>query len=118
MKTFIEINNLKLYAFHGVLEQEHSVGNTYRVDCQIEADLSRAMQSDQVVDTINYAEVVDIIQAEMRQPSQLLERVAGRIIEQLTHRWTNIEHIDLRLSKQRPPIAGADVESCSFRVQY
>ncbi|MCR5395686.1 MAG: dihydroneopterin aldolase [Bacteroidales bacterium] len=116
MKTIITVNNLRIYAFHGVLDQEHSVGNEYRIDCSIEADVSRAMQTDQVTDTISYAEVIELIQREMHQPSALLEHVAGRIISALQQRWPDIAHIDLNLSKVKPPVAGADVESCSFRV--
>ena len=117
MNTFIKINKLSIYAFHGVLELERSVGNSYWVDCELEVDLTQAMQSDDVHDTINYAEVVEVIQQEMHIPSKLLEHVAGRIIQALQQRWPSIRHIDLTIAKQRPPIPNADIESCAVRVQ-
>ena len=116
MQTTICINNLHLYAFHGVLEQEHSVGNDYRIDCQITVDFSQAMRTDDVCDTINYAEVVQVITEAMKQPSRLLEHVAGRIIDSLQQRWPHIQHIDLCINKMKPPIANADIESCGVRV--
>ena len=116
MKTIISINKLRIYAFHGVLDLEHSVGNEYQIDCQIEADLNKAMQSDQMSDTINYAEVVEVIKREMIIPSTLLEHVSGRIFEKFQKQWPNIIHIDLTISKITPPISGANIESCSFRA--
>lgn len=117
MSTFIKINKLSIYAFHGVLELEHSVGNSYLVDCELEVDFTQAMQSDDVHDTINYAEVVEVIQAQMKQPSHLLEHVAGRIIHAIQTRWPNVLHIDLTIAKQRPPIPNADIESCAVMVK-
>ena len=116
MITKIEINNLKLQAFHGVLPQEHIVGNTYSIDISITTDLSKAMYSDNIEDTINYAEVAEIIKEEMNIPSQLLEHVAGRIISHLQHHWGNkILGIDLKILKLSPPIS-LDIESCSVHV--
>jgi dihydroneopterin aldolase len=116
METTICINHLQLYAFHGVLQQEHSVGNHYNIDCKITVDVSRAMQTDEVADTINYAEAVEMISDIMKRPAHLLEFVAGRIIDALQERWPNIQHIDLCINKENPPIAHADVESCGIRV--
>ena len=117
MKTFIKINNLSVYAFHGVLDLERSVGNSYIIDCQLEVNVDKAIQSDQDEDTVNYAEVVEVIQTEMKQPSRLLEHVAGRIINAIQARWDNVLHIDLTIAKQCPPIPNAAIQSCSVRIE-
>ena len=117
METYIEINNLRMHAFHGVLNLERSVGNDYRVDCTVAGNENRAAESDLVTDTINYADVVNVIQREMEQPSDLLEHVAARIMEHLHDQWPVIAHIDLRIEKKRPPIVGADVEGCAVRMK-
>lgn len=103
---------MKFYAYHGVLEQERRVGNTFVVDLTLTAPLEKAVQSDQLEDTINYAEVYELTKQEMNIPSQLLEHVAGRICRALRHHFPQIEQIEIRVSKLNPPFGG-DVHSVS-----
>ena len=103
---------MKFYAYHGVLEQERRVGNTFVVDLTLTAPLGKAVQSDQLEDTINYAEVYELTKQEMNIPSQLLEHVAGRICRALRHHFPQIEQIEIRVSKLNPPFGG-DVHSAS-----
>ncbi len=116
MKNIIEIKNLKLQAFHGVLPQEHIVGNLYSIDLSLTTDFSKAMDNDSLDDTISYADVAETVKQEMEIPSQLLEHVGGRIVKHLKEKWGNkIECIDLRIAKLSPPI-GLDIENCSVRI--
>ena len=79
-KSTIEINDVRLYAFHGVLEQERQVGGEYSVSICVDYNIEQATLSDNVNDTLNYALLLDIIKREMAIPSNLLEHVAGRIV--------------------------------------
>lgn len=116
MKNIIEINNIKLQAFHGVLPQERIVGNLYRVDLSITTDFADAMATDQLSDTISYADAAEIVKEEMLIPSQLLELVAGRIVAHLQEKWGDrIKGIDLRIAKIAPPIS-MDIESCAVHL--
>ena len=112
MTTKITLQAMKFYAYHGVLEQERRVGNTFVVDLTLSAPLEKAVQSDQLEDTINYAEVYELTKQEMNIPSQLLEHVAGRICRALRHHFPQIEQIEIRVSKLNPPFGG-DVHSAS-----
>ncbi|MCF2660139.1 dihydroneopterin aldolase [Parabacteroides distasonis] len=112
MTTKITLQTMKFYAYHGVLEQERRVGNTFVVDLTLTAPLEKAVQSDQLEDTINYAEVYELTKQEMNIPSQLLEHVAGRICRALRHHFPQIEQIEIRVSKLNPPFGG-DVHSAS-----
>ena len=112
MTTKITLQATKLYAYHGVLEQERRVGNTFVVDLTLTAPLEKAVQSNQLEDTINYAEVYELTKQEMNIPSQLLEHVAGRICRALRHHFPQIEQIEIRVSKLNPPFGG-DVHSAS-----
>ncbi|MDO4496453.1 MAG: dihydroneopterin aldolase [Bacteroidales bacterium] len=116
MQTFIEIQNLRIHAFHGVLPQERIVGNMYQIDCIISTDYTKAMQSDALDDTISYADIVSIIEQEMATPSNLLEHVAGRIGKAIHNAYINrIEKIDLKIAKIKPPIQ-ADIHACAIHV--
>ena len=115
MKSYILLENLRFYAYHGVTPQETTVGNEYTVSLRLKTDIARAMESDDVTDTVNYAEIYQTVKEEMDIPSKLLEHVAGRIIRRLLDNFPTIEHIDLKLSKRNPPM-GADIETAGVEV--
>lgn len=113
--SFILLENVRFHAFHGVLPQERKVGNDYRVNLRIKYDISQAMKSDDVNDTLNYAEVYQLLSQEMCVPSALLERVAGRIGDRLFRRFPKIEEIHLSIIKENPPM-GADSDGAGIEV--
>ena len=110
MNSIIELKNIRFFAYHGVLPQERVVGNEFMVNVRLEADLSKACQSDNVDDTINYAEVYECVKTEMSRPSKLLENVAFRILQSIKDTFPRITALEVRLAKLSPPIQG-DVES-------
>lgn len=81
------MQDLKFHAFHGVLPQERKTGNDYLVSLRIKYDVTNALTSDDVNDTLNYAEVYQLVSQEMSVPSQLIERVGGRIGDRLFRRF-------------------------------
>ena len=113
MTTEVFIDRMHVYAHHGVMEQEKVVGAWFTVSLSVACDFSDAMQSDNLSQTISYADLCDVVTKEMAVPSRLLEHVAGRIVQALRRRWPQVEHLDLRISKDNPPmsasVAGAGV---------
>lgn len=97
---------MTFHAYHGLLEQERLVGNTYTVDLKIHADFSRAALSDNVEDTVNYASVYEVVKQEMRTPSNLIEHVARRIVRQVHAAFPLVERVEIRLAKKNPPFGG------------
>ena len=85
-ESCIYINNLRLYAYHGVLPQERRVGGWFTVSLRVGYDWNLAAKTDEVADTLNYADLYALVDREMAVPSRLLEHVAGRIVTSLkTH---------------------------------
>lgn len=113
MTTSIELRTMTFYAYHGVAPQETRVGNTFVVNLKLTAPLEKAMWSDDLDDTINYAAVYGIVKAEMAIPSKLLEHVAGRILKALKAGFPQITEVELVLSKLNPPFGG-DIHSASI----
>lgn len=105
--SYILLQGLRFHARIGVGEQERVVGNEYVVDLRIGYPFAKAMESDDVADTLSYAAVFDIVKAVMSQPAQLLESVAGTIVTTLCKAFPLISSIDLKLVKLNPPM-GAD----------
>ena len=100
MRTSITLDNLRFRARHGVMEQERAVGNTFVVAFE------EAMLTDNLEATLNYAEVYEVVKAEMGVPSRLLEHVAGRIRSGLLKKFPEITGGYIRIEKTRAPIAG------------
>lgn len=74
-ESYIYINDIRLHALHGVLPQEQLTGNDYIVNIRIGYDIKKAFETDDVADTLNYAEVYNIVKEEMGVPSKLIEHV-------------------------------------------
>ena len=102
----IELEGMEFKAYHGCLEQEKVRGNSFTVDFRGERDLSAAVLSDNLNDTLNYAEIYDIVAEEMSIPSELLENVAGRIVHGIEKRFPELISFSVRVSKKRPPVDG------------
>lgn len=115
MTSYILLENIRFFAYHGVAPQETTVGNEFVVSLRLKTDIARAMKSDDVADTVNYAEIHQAVKEEMDIPSKLLEHVAGRIVRRLFNDFPTIESIDLKLSKRNPPM-GADIETAGVEV--
>lgn len=114
-ESYIYLDDLRFHAFHGVMPQERLTGNDYTIDIKIGYDVSLAMVSDNVDDTINYAEVYKIVDQEMGVPSQLLERVAYRIGDRLSRKFISITSINIKLTKLNPPF-GADCKGAGVEL--
>lgn len=115
--SYISLNGLRFHAYHGVMEQETAVGNDYIVDLKMEYDVTKAMKTDNVEDTLNYASVYDIVREEMMIPSRLIENVAYRIAKRLGKAFSKIISIEIRVTKTNPPM-GADCDGATVELQF
>lgn len=106
MTSQISMEQMEFYAFHGVYSEERTVGARFLVDLTMNIDLKKAGQSDQLEDTINYELVYNVVRAEMKIPSQLIEHVAYRIKNTLTEQFPEIQKLTLKVTKLNPPLGG------------
>lgn len=116
LKTSIHIDGMRLRAFHGVMPEEHVVGNEYLIDLTMDYPWAEAAASDDLTKTASYADVALIVKQEMLIDAKLLETVAQRIINTLMQRYPLATAIRLRITKLNPPMpydchgAGVSVE--------
>ena len=76
------------------------------MNLEIEANIWKASQTDALEDTINYAEINEIIHQEMKISSKLLEYVIGRIFSKLEQNFPQITAMKIKLTKVNPPMKG------------
>ena len=105
MHSSIVIEGLRIFARHGVLEQERRVGNEFELDIRLDFDASRAMDSDDVNHTVNYARVIDIVNSAMANPANLLEHAAANIRNEILNEFPQITSGKIALYKIHPPLS-------------
>ena len=88
---FIDIEGMEFYAYHGHYREEQIVGNKFLIDLKIEADCSVPANSDDIKDAVNYQTAYKIIKKEMQKKSNLLENIAGRILDSIYENMKNIK---------------------------
>ncbi len=113
--SWIEIDNMKFNARHGVLPQERLTGGEFAVSLKARFDISRAMRSDDVADTVSYAGIFEIVNREMLRPSRLLENLAGRIGESIFREIEGISELKVKVTKANPPM-GAQCDGAAVSV--
>lgn len=102
----IKVNNIRLYAFHGCLEEEAKIGSEYKVDVTVKADLKKSAKSDELEDTVDYVHLTHVVKEEMAIRSKLLEEVAQRILTRLFNELKMIRKATVSVAKINPPIGG------------
>jgi len=108
------IDRQKVYARHGVLTQEQDVGAYYYISIDAFIPNPPAVETDQINDTVSYADVAQVVNREMETPSRLLEHAAGRIARKLLNLFPEIQHVKVKIIKENPPMGiecqGAGIE--------
>ena len=112
----IFLDNVRLYAFHGVAEQERRVGGWFTISLRVHFNIYRAMETDSVSDTISYADLLQIVKREMAVPSQLLEHVAGRILRAVVTQFPQVERVWVKVVKDNPPM-GANCDGAGVEIE-
>ncbi|RQO36859.1 dihydroneopterin aldolase [Chryseobacterium sp. KBW03] len=112
----IYLEDVRIYAYHGVLPEENIIGTYYILNVELHTDLWKAAESDDLNDTISYADINDILHKEMKIKSQLLEHVAGRMILKIRDSFPQIDYIKLKITKTAPPMEG-EMKGASIELE-
>ncbi len=97
---------MEFHAFHGFLEHEQQLGNTFIVSVIMELDTSLAGQTDKLEHTLNYQSVYDVVKRQMDIPSKLIEHAGQRILDTVFNAFPVINSLEVTLSKLNPPLGG------------
>lgn len=116
MKHTIEVNGIKLYAYHGCLDEEAKIGGHYIVDVRMITDFTLAAQEDDLSKTISYVDINQIVAEEMAIRSKLIEHVGQRIFNRIQRETENLHKLSIKVIKLCPPING-DVENSTIIIE-
>ena len=102
----IKLKNIRVFAYHGCLDEEGKIGSDYRVNLKVKGDLSHSAKTDNLADTIDYVHLNKIVKEEMAIRSKLLETVAERILNRVLDEIILVQKVKVEVSKINPPIGG------------
>ncbi|MBT4826131.1 MAG: dihydroneopterin aldolase [Flavobacteriaceae bacterium] len=106
------LTDIRIYAFHGCMEEEERIGSDYIVNLEVEADMKKASATDALVDAVDYVNLNTIVKEEMSVRSKLLEHVGQRIIDRILKQFPEVLSVEVSVAKQNPPIVGDVGEVC------
>ena len=102
----IYLKKIRLYSYHGCMDEEKKIGSDYVVNLKVETDLSASSKSDNLADTVDYVNLYSIVKEEMGQRAKLLETVADRIINRVLKEHPDVIKASVKVAKKNPPIGG------------
>ena len=115
MKATVKVENLKIYAFHGCMDEEKVIGSDYVINMKAFCFVGEKVFNDDITQTVNYVDLARIAKRELAVRSKLLETVIKRIIDASFKEIDSLEELCVSVSKINPPI-NADVRSVSVTM--
>lgn len=108
MSDQILITGVHGFGYHGLLEHERTNGQDFFVDVVLNVDLQAVSQSDSIDETVNYAEITDLVVTEITtNPVSLIERLAGRIAERILNSYTRVNSLSITVHKPQAPVSAS-----------
>jgi dihydroneopterin aldolase/2-amino-4-hydroxy-6-hydroxymethyldihydropteridine diphosphokinase len=101
----IRIENLEVFAHHGVYEQETKDGQTFYVNMTLYTDTRKAGKADDLSLSTDYGAVCQFVTKWMQEHTcLLLETVAERMAEAVLTSFPLVDSLDVEIRKPEAPI--------------
>ncbi len=101
----IKIENLEIYAYHGVFSEEKQKGQKFYINATLDTDLRKAGKTDDLTTSTHYGEVALLLYQKMTEQSyDLIERAAEVCAEAVLLQFPLVRSIALELRKPEAPI--------------
>ena len=110
----IYLKNIKIYAYHGCMEEEKKIGSDYLVNLIVHSDLGLSCKSDKLMDTVDYVALLNIVKNQMKMRANLLENVADRVVNKIITQFPSVKKAVVKIAKLNPPING-EVDEVAVR---
>lgn len=110
----ILLEGMSFQGRHGVRPAEREVPQEFKVDIEVDCDLSEPGSSDRIEDTVDYRKVRTIAKEVIEGESQkLLETLAGRIAEGVL-KLPRVGGVSVRVAKQ--PDSMQPIDAAAVRI--
>ena len=114
----IRLEGMVFYGLHGVDPAEKALGQRFVVDLEVERDLRKPGRTDDVGDTINYAQLYRIARGVLEGPSMnLIEALAEGIARRVAESCPGVDAIRVRVRKPEVPIKGSVLAGAVVEIE-
>lgn len=121
MSDQIFVAGVALHAYHGVMQHEAKVGQTFKLDLTLDLDLAEAARTDKLAHTVGYDQVVNVAsEAFCARRYRLVEAAAGAVADAVLNRFPQVEAVRVTVHKPHAPIAATfeDVGVSILRTRH
>jgi 7,8-dihydroneopterin aldolase/epimerase/oxygenase len=106
MSDRIFVTGLALHAYHGVMQHEAKVGQTFKLDLLLDIALAEATRTDLLKHTVSYDMVVKTAsEAFCARRYRLVEAAAGAVADAVLARYPQVMRIQVTVHKPHAPVA-------------
>lgn len=110
------IKRLEVFARHGALPEENTLGQKFLISATLYCDTRRAGETDALSDSVNYAEVSELIKKSTEDHVfQLLERLAWYLAKKILVTYPQVQKVDLEIEKPWAPVL-LPLETVSVKI--
>lgn len=104
-RDFIKVTNLKVFAYHGVLEEEKKNGQDFYLNAKVYLNLRKAGIRDALEDTVNYdLIVIGMTEVFAKTSFDTIEAAAEHTVQEIMLQFPVIEAIELEVRKPHAPL--------------
>ena len=116
METFLKIENIKLWARVGVLDEERELGQLFILDIFLWTDFEKCTVNDDIEKTIDYSKLVQILKDHSKKIYCFtIEKYSNEILEIINQKF-KLSKVKIILTKCNPPITGFDGKVSIVRI--
>lgn len=102
----IIIKGIEIFAYHGALSEENSLGQRFTVNVQMKKDIRKACINDTLEDTVHYGFVHDdIVKLTKEHKFKLIEKLAEELARMIITKYL-VEEVTILIEKPNAPING------------
>ena len=99
----ITVEGIRVFAYHGHLEEESILGGNFIVNVWVEADTSEVEKTDALNDTVDYVRIIEIVKDQMGIRADMIEVPAKRIVDAILP-LNKVQKVKVEVEKIQPPI--------------
>lgn len=105
MSDKIILTGIEIFGHHGCSDAEQKLGQKFYVDLELNLDLSKAARSDSYDDTVDYSQVILLVEKIVGGTARnLIETVAVELAEKILAEFERVESLTLTLHKPHAPL--------------
>jgi dihydroneopterin aldolase len=105
MSDQIFLTGIAGFGYHGLFDHERQNGQDFFVDVALTVDLTDASKNDEISDTVNYAEITNLVVTHITtEPVNLIEKLAGRIADHILKDHSKVLVVTVCVHKPQAPV--------------